>query len=76
MPGLFMTFGDYNTDAQASPAVVAVVGAAGGAAIGAAIGLAIKSEKWLPARAPRIAAGLAPLRGGFGFSLRVAWGKD
>jgi len=75
-PGLLMTFGDYNSDPDVSPGYVALVGAAGGAAVGAAIGWAIKSEKWLPAKAPQIAAGIAPVRGGFGFSLRVAWGKD
>ncbi len=73
MPGLLMTFGDYNTD-DGSPGAVAVLGAAGGAALGAAIGWAIKSERWWPAEMP-VTAGIAPLRGGVTFSLRVAWGK-
>jgi hypothetical protein len=75
MPGLLMTFGDYNTDPEYSPGAVAAVGAAAGAIVGAAIGWALKSEQWVPAEAPLVTAGIAPLRGGVGFSLHVAWGK-
>jgi hypothetical protein len=76
MPGLLLTFGDYNTDAHASPGVVAAVGAAAGAVVGAAIGWAVKSEEWQPAELPAVTAGVTPLRGGgFGVSLRVRWGK-
>ena len=75
MPGLLMTFGDYNTDPEYSPGAVAAVGAAAGAVVGAAIGWALKSEKWLPAEAPSVTAGIAPRRGGVGFSLHVAWGR-
>ena len=74
MPGLLMTFGDYNTD-DGSPGAVAALGAAAGAAVGAAVGWALRSEQWLPAEMPSVAAGIAPLRGGATFSLRVAWGK-
>jgi hypothetical protein len=75
MPGLLMTFGDYNTDPDHSPGAVAALGAATGAAVGAAVGWALKSERWLPADVPQVTAGSAPLRGGVGFSVRVAWGK-
>jgi hypothetical protein len=76
MPGLALTFGDYNSVTDPSPAAVAAVGAAGGAALGAAIGWAVKSEEWLPAEMPAVAVGIAPLRGGgMGVSVRVAWGK-
>jgi hypothetical protein len=75
VPGLLMTFGDYNTDPEYSPGAVAAVGAAAGAAVGAAVGWALKSEQWLPAEAPRVTAGIVPLRGGVGFSLRMAWGS-
>jgi hypothetical protein len=51
MPGLLMTFGDYNTDDH-SPGAVAALGAAAGAAVGAAIGWALKSEQWLPGSSP------------------------
>jgi hypothetical protein len=75
MPGLLMTFGDYNSDPDYSPGAVAAVGAAAGAAVGAAVGWAIKSEQWLPAQAPSVTAGIVPLRGGIGASVHVAWGK-
>jgi hypothetical protein len=75
LPGLLMTFGDYNTDTEHSPGAVAAVGAAAGAAVGAAVGWALKSEQWLPAELPRVTAGIVPLRGGVGFSLRMAWGS-
>jgi hypothetical protein len=75
MPGLLMTFGDYNSDPTYSPGAVAAVGAAAGAALGAAVGCALKSERWLPAEVPSVTAGVVPLRGGVGFSMRVAWGN-
>ena len=75
VPGLLMTFGDYNTDPEHSPGAVAAVGAAAGAAVGAAAGLALKSERWLPAEVPLVTAGIVPLRGGVGFSVHLAWGK-
>jgi hypothetical protein len=76
MPGLLLTFGDYNSDTEPSPGVVAAVGAASGAAVGAAIGWALKSEDWQPAELPAVAAGVTPLPGGgLGVSLRVRWGK-
>jgi hypothetical protein len=75
LPGLLMTVGDYNTDPDHSPGTVTVVGAAAGAAVGAAVGWAIKSEQWLPAELPQVSAGIAPLRGGVGLSVCVAWGK-
>lgn len=75
MPGLLMTFGDYNSDPGQSPGVVAAVGAAAGAAVGAAIGWALKSEEWLPAEVPPVAAGVVPVRGGVGVSVHVAWGR-
>ncbi len=74
MPGLWLTFGDYDTD-DYSPGAVAAIGAAAGAAVGAAVGWALKSEQWLPAELPSVTAGIAPLRRGVGLSLRVAWGK-
>jgi hypothetical protein len=73
MPGLFATFGDYNTY-DPNPAAVAAIGAAAGAAVGAGIGWALKSEQWVPAEVPAVTAGVAPRRGGVAFSLRVAWG--
>jgi membrane associated rhomboid family serine protease len=75
MPGLLMTFGDYNADPEHSPGAVAALGAAAGAAVGAVVGWALKSEEWFPAEAPLVTAGVAPLRGGVGFSIHVAWGK-
>lgn len=74
MPGLLMTFGDYNTD-KGNPAAVSLVGAAAGAAIGALVGLAFKSENWLPADVPVVAAGIAPLPRGAAISVSVAWGR-
>ena len=74
MPGLFMTFGDYNTD-KGSPAAVSLVGAAAGAAIGSLIGLALKSENWLPVDVPVVTAGIAPIPRGISISLSVAWGR-
>jgi hypothetical protein len=54
---------------------VAAVGAAAGAAVGAAIGWVLKTEEWLPAELPAVAASVMPLRGGgLRVSLRVAWG--
>lgn len=75
LPGLLMTFGDNNTDPDHSPGAVAAVGAAAGAGVGAAVGWALKSEQWLPAELPQVSAGIAPLRGGVGFSVHVAWGR-
>jgi hypothetical protein len=79
MPGLLLTFGDYNRDTHSSgpnPAAVDVVGAAGGALVGAAIGWALKFEEWQPAEGPAIAAGVAPLQGGgLGVTVRIAWGR-
>jgi hypothetical protein len=75
MPGLLMTFGDYNSDPEHSPGAVAAVGAAAGAAVGAAVGWALKSEQWLPAAVPSVTAGIVPLRGGVGVAVHVAWGK-
>ncbi|HEY8233525.1 MAG TPA: hypothetical protein VIJ10_12750 [Vicinamibacteria bacterium] len=75
MPGLLMTFGDYNTDSEYSPGAVAAVGAAAGAAVGAAVGWVLKTEQWWPAEVPRPTAGIVPLRGGVGVSLHVAWGR-
>jgi hypothetical protein len=75
MPGLFATFGDYNTY-DPNPVAVAAIGAAAGAAVGAAVGWALKSEEWVPAEMPAVTAGVAPVRGGVAFSVRVAWGKD
>ena len=76
MPGLLLTFGDYNSDTHSSgpnPAAVAVIGAAGGALVGAAIGWALKTEEWKPAE---VAAAVAPLRGGgVGIGVRIAWGR-
>ncbi len=74
MPGLLMTFGDYNTD-KGNPTAVSVVGAAAGAAIGALVGLALKSEHWLPAEAPVVTAGIAPIPRGAAISFRVMWGR-
>jgi hypothetical protein len=74
LPGLLMTFGDYNSDPELSPGAVAAVGAAAGAAVGAAVGWAIKAERWLPASAPSVTAGVVPARGGFGVAVRLAWG--
>jgi hypothetical protein len=75
LPGLLMTFGDYDTDPEHSPGKVAAVGAAAGAAVGAAVGWALKSEQWLPAEMPSVTTGIVPLRGGVGLSVHVAWGK-
>ena len=72
MPGLFMTFGDYNTD-KGNPAAVSLVGAAAGAAIGALVGLALKSENWLPAGVPVVTAAIAPAPRGASMSLSVSW---
>jgi hypothetical protein len=74
MPGLFMTFGDYNTD-KGNPAAVSVVGAAAGAAIGSVVGLALHSENWLPADLPPVTAGIAPIRRGVSVSFSVVWGR-
>jgi len=75
VPGLLLTFGDYDSDDDPSPGAVAAVGAASGAALGAAIGWALKTEEWLPAERPAVAASITPLRGGgLGVSLRVSWG--
>jgi hypothetical protein len=72
-PGLFMTFGDYNTD-TGNPAAVSIVGAAAGAAIGSLVGLAFKSENWHPADVPVVTAGIAPIPRGVSISLSVLWG--
>ena len=74
MPGLFMTFGDYNTD-DGNPAAVSLVGAAAGAAIGSLVGLALKSENWVPADVPVVTGGIAPIPRGVSISLSVAWGR-
>jgi hypothetical protein len=74
MPGLFMTFGDYNTD-NGNPAAVSLVGAAAGAAIGSLVGLALNSENWLPADVPPVTAGIAPIRRGVSISVSVVWGR-
>lgn len=74
MPGLFMTFGDYNTD-DGNPAAVSLVGAVAGAAIGGLVGLALKSENWVPADLPVVTGGIAPIPRGVSISLSVAWGR-
>jgi hypothetical protein len=74
MPGLFMTFGDYNTD-KGNPAAVSLVGAAAGAAIGSLVGLVFKSENWVPADVPAVTAGIAPIPRGVSISLSVVWGR-
>ena len=74
MPGLLMTFGDYNTD-KGNPAAVSIVGAAAGAAIGALVGLALRSEDWLPAEVPVVTAGIAPIPRGASISFSVMWGR-
>ena len=74
MPGLLMTFGDYNTD-KGNPAAVSLVGAAAGAAIGSLVGVAFKSENWVPADVPVVTAGIAPIPRGVSISLSVAWGR-
>jgi hypothetical protein len=74
MPGLFMTFGDYNTD-KGNPTVVSLVGAAAGAAIGSLIGLAVRSENWVPAEVPVVTAAIAPIPRGVSISLSVGWGR-
>ena len=74
MPGLFMTFGDYNTD-KGSPAAVSLVGAAAGAAIGSLVGLALKSENWVPADVPVVTGDIAPIPCGVAVSLSIAWGR-
>jgi hypothetical protein len=72
MPGLLMTFGDYNTE-SGSPAAVSLIGAAAGAAIGGLIGWAIKSEDRVRADALVVTAGIAPLPRGAAISVSVAW---
>jgi len=74
MPGVLMTTGDYNTD-KGNPAAVSLVGAAAGAAIGSLVGLAVKSENWLPAHVPVVAAGIAPIPRGASISVSVVWGR-
>jgi hypothetical protein len=74
VPGFLMAVGDYNTDDH-NPGAVTALGAVAGAAVGAAVGWGLKSEQWLPAGVPSVTAGIAPLRGGVGFTLRIAWGK-
>lgn len=74
MPGLLMTFGDYNSD-KGNPAVVSIVGAAAGAALGALVGSALKSEDWRPAKAPVVTTGIAPIPRGASISFRVMWGR-
>lgn len=73
LPGLLMTFGDYNTD-ERSPAAVSLVGAAAGAAIGSLIGLAFRSEGWQRAELPVVTADIAPVARGASVSLTLAWG--
>jgi hypothetical protein len=73
-PGLFMTFGDYNTD-KGSPAAVSLVGAVAGAAIGSLVGLVFKSENWVPADVPVVTGGIAPIPRGVSISLSVVWGR-
>ena len=74
MPGLLLTFGDYNTE-KGSPALISIAGAAAGAAIGALIGSALKSEDWRPAKVPVVTAGIAPIPRGAAISVRVVWGR-
>ena len=74
MPGLLMTFGDYNTD-KGNPAAVSLVGAAAGAAIGSLVGLVLTSENWLPADVPVVTAGIAPIPRGASISVSVLWGR-
>jgi hypothetical protein len=74
IPGLFMTFGDYNTD-KGNPAAISLVGAAAGAAIGSLVGLALRSENWVPADVPAVTAGIAPIPRGVSISLSVVWGR-
>jgi hypothetical protein len=75
MPGLLMTFGDYNTD-KGNPAAISLAGAAAGAGLGSLIGLALKSEEWLPARMPAIGASIAPVPRGAAFSFSLSWGGE
>lgn len=74
MPGLLMTFGDYNTD-KGNPAAIALGGAAAGAALGSLIGLALKTEEWLPARMPVVSASIAPVPRGAAISFSLVWGR-
>jgi hypothetical protein len=74
LPGLLMTFGDYNTD-KGNPAAIALAGAAAGAALGSLIGLALRSEEWLPARMPAVSASVAPVRRGAAISFSLTWGR-
>jgi hypothetical protein len=72
LPGLFMTFGDYNTE-KGNPTVVSIAGAAAGAAIGGLVGLGLRSEDWRPAKAPSVTAAIAPLPRGVSVLVRVSW---
>ena len=74
LPGVLMTFGDYNTD-KGNPAAISLAGAAAGAALGSLIGLALKSEQWRPARLPAVSASLAPVPRGAAISFRLVWGR-
>ena len=74
LPGVLMTFGDYNTD-KGNPAAISLAGATAGAALGSLIGLALKSEQWLPARMPTVRASVAPVPRGAAISFSVAWGR-
>jgi hypothetical protein len=74
LPGVLMTFGDYNTD-KGNPAAISLAGAAAGAALGSLIGLALRSEEWLPARMPAVSASVAPVRRGVAISFSLAWGR-
>jgi hypothetical protein len=74
LPGLLMTFGDYNTD-KGNPAAVSLVGAAAGAAIGALVCSALKTEDWLPAEVPAVIAGIAPVPRGAAVSISIRWGR-
>jgi hypothetical protein len=74
LPGVLMTFGDYNSD-KGNPAAISIAGAAAGAALGSLIGLALKSEEWLPARMPAVSASVAPVRRGAAISFSIAWGR-
>ncbi len=75
LPGLLMTFGDYNEE-KGNPAAISLAGAAAGAALGSLIGLALKSEEWLPARMPAVSATVAPVPRGAAISFSLTWGRD
>src|SRR5262245_6347472 len=72
LPGLLMTFGDYNTD-KGNPTATSIVGAATGAAIGSLIGWAVRSEDWRPGNTPSVTAAVAPVPRGASIAIRASW---